>query len=419
MRWSPANPTPTSPGPAGRNPPGAGPRLRRSPPPGRPAQPPPDRPQLEGRPPGPGCSEPCSGVPWAPTPCRSRAPSPGTKLATRPPPRSGPSPPSPSSPAPRSVVSARSVAQAGSASTAPRRPSSSVAVVAVRVVASAAVGSGPVEQHMPAAAAVRPASKRAPLTVARAPVIDTVPVTRSWGTSSTVPRVTGGDRQLTGAEVARPGRRPAPTGETGARGVPLPASVALPEAGVGVPDPAPTLLLLPGGAGSPGLAGAASQGARSHPMLYSPGMAPVAVEVAPPELPGIEARHPLDRVQPLHTQLRLQRIVHRAEAPGHHVVPVGEKPRPIASHGTSMEVPRVEHMHTALRVVQIPARLARRTVEPGPLQRVPAKEEVERSVRVPGTEAAGARPPQDGNGRRLPTVQPARAPPTRSSRSSK
>ena len=33
-------------------------------------------------------------------------------------------------------------------------------------------------------------------------------------------------------------------------------------------------------------------------------------------------------------------------------------------------------------------------------------------MRVPGTEAAGARPPQDGNGRRLPAVQPARAPPT-------
>ena len=235
--------------------------------------------------------------------------------------------------------------QRGSASTAPRRPSSSVVVVAVHVVASVAVGSGPVARHVPADAAVRPASKRAPLTVARAPVIDTVPVTRSRGTSSTVPRVTGGDRQLTGAEVARPGRRPAPTGETGARGVPLPASVALPEAGVGVPDPAPALLLLPGGAGSPGLAEAASQEARSYPMLDGPGTAPVAVEVAPPELPGIAARHPLDRVQPLRTQPRLQRVVHRAEAPGHHVVPVGERPRPIACSGTSMEVPRVEHTY--------------------------------------------------------------------------
>ena len=123
-------------------------------------------------------------------------------------------------------------------------------------------------------------------------MIDTVPVTCSWGTSSTVLRVTGSDRQLTGAEVARPGRRPAPTGETGVRGVPVPASVALPEVGVGVPNPAPALLLLLGGAGSPGLAGATSQGARSYPMLDGPGTAPVAVEVAPPELPGIEARHP-------------------------------------------------------------------------------------------------------------------------------
>ena len=59
----------------------------------------------------------------------------------------------------------------------------------------------------------------------------------------------------------------------------------------------------------------------------------------------------------------------------------------IACHGASVEVPRVDHMYPALRVVQALARLAKRAVEPGPLQRVPAEEEVERSVRMPGAEA--------------------------------
>ena len=187
-------------------------------------------------------------------------------------------------------VSVRPGAQAGSAATAPRWSPSSVVVAALRVVASVAVGPGPVARHVPANAAVRSAPEWAPLTVARAPVIDTVTVTRLLGTSSAVPRVTGSDWQPAGAEVARPGRRHAPFGEAGARGVPVPAPVALPETGVGVPNPAPTLFLLPGGAENTSVVGAASQGARPYLMLDGPGTAPVAVEVALPELPEIESK---------------------------------------------------------------------------------------------------------------------------------
>ena len=56
-------------------------------------------------------------------------------------------------------------------------------------------------------------------------------------------------------------------------------------------------------------------------------------------------------------------------------------------------------------------RAARLAVAPRPLHRVPAEEEVERPVHVAGAEAVRVRPPQDGNGRGLPTGQPARAPP--------
>ena len=388
MRWSPTNPTPTSPDPAAQNPPVAD-RLCCSPPLGRPAQLPPDHPQPEGRPPGdPAVLGPAWGSlgidPLPATGARPRDQAGDASSAAV-----GPSVSAAGIVARVAAgrgpvsMSARPWARAGSASTVPRRRSSPVAVVGARVVTFAAAGSGLAERRVPAAVAVRPAGERVPLIVARAPVINTVPVTCSRGTSSTVPRVTGSGRQPTGFAVARPGRRSAATGEAGPRVAPLPASVALSEAGVGVPDPAPALRL----------AGAASQGARPHPMLDSPGAALVAVEVAPPELPGTKARHPLDRVQPLRTQLRLQRVVHRAEVPGHHVVPVGGKPPPIACRGTSVEVSRVDHVRPALRVVQVPARLARRAVAPGPLQRVPAEKEVERSVRVPGAEAAGARPP--------------------------
>ena len=206
MRWSPTNPTPTSPDPAAQNPPVAD-RLCRSPPLGRPAQLPPDHPQPEGRPPGdpavPGPAWGSLGIdPLPATGARPRDQAGDAASAAV-----GPSVSAVAVVARAAVghspvsASVRSGAQAGSASTAPRRPSS-VVVVAVRVVASVVVGSGPVARHVPANATVRPASKRVPLTVARAPVIVTVPVTRSRGTSSTVPRVAGGDRQLTGAEVA-------------------------------------------------------------------------------------------------------------------------------------------------------------------------------------------------------------------------
>ena len=142
---------------------------------------------------------------------------------------------------------ARPRAQAGDAASAPRR-----SIAAVVIVASGAVGRRPVAHGLaPVTAVVRPVRAKSPLSLASAPVIDTVPVARPQDPSSDVPRVTGSVRLAADAVVARPGCGPAPSGEPRAWGVPVPAPVKLLKVGVGVPNPAPALLLRPAGAGGP------------------------------------------------------------------------------------------------------------------------------------------------------------------------
>ena len=140
-------------------------------------------------------------------------------------------------------------------------------------------------------------------------------------------------------------------------GGPLGAVAAILDAGLGVPDPDLALPALLSGAWSPALGGAAPQAARPATPLDGARGSPAAVRVPCQETPRIEARRIPDCVQPPLAQLRLQRTV-RAKVPGHHVVPVGGRPRPVARRSPIGGVRLVEHVRSAFHAEQGPTRPA-------------------------------------------------------------
>ena len=188
------------------------------------------------------------------------------------------------------------------------------------------------------------------------------------------------------------------------------ATISFLEARVNVAHHPPVLLLRPAGAVNPCTASVATQDvAPAARVCNIPGTPPKTVTTVPSELLGVDPRDAPDCFQPHPALPGLERVVPPAELPGHHVVPVGRGPRPVGRPGAAVKVARANHVHPALRAVDVPAHRALRAVAHRAVHRVPAEEGTSRACCWHGGNIR-ARSPRDGAGRGLPAGQSTRLP---------